>query len=1066
MTPSPQPKLLADRYRLGTLLGSGRLGLVYRGIDIATGQNVTVKHLKPEIIRSEPQRLARFERETAVLAQLNHPNIVQMYDSVREGDNYYLVLEYLDGGDLATLLREQGRLSIPSTLRLGIEIADALTRAHHVEVVHRDVSPFTIMLTGEGTPKLTDFGLAQLEGKQRVSHTIGKNGAPNYMSPEALDGLLLDERTDIWSLGVVLFEMLTGKPPFADTSLALTLMNISTRPTPDLEQLRPDAPDALIDLIYRMLAKDRDSRISSARRVGAELEMILQALENGSYTPLPGKWVSGSQRFSAPTPAVGIAYNVNLPAQSTPFIGRTQELQAVSDLLRDPAVRLLTLLGAGGIGKTRLAVAAAEHVAPAFPDGVTFVSLAPLTTAGALIQTIGHALGMDFAQTLDPRTQLLDYLRERTILLVMDSWDHMLAGLPVLAEILSSTQAVKVLATSRVKLNLQGETVLNIDGLDYPTLPEPDSAQSSAVMLFVQAAKRAQPDFELTSETLPDVVTICQIVEGMPLGIELAASCVAALSVRDIVHEMRGNLDFLATDDTGVLDRQRSLRAVFEYSWQLLTDEEREAFARIAVFRGRFTRSAGQAVTGASIRQLMALANKSLLWRDADTGAYQIHEVSRQFAEEKLIETGQSEAIRDAHSRYYLAMLADNRRDLEGRRQLEVLESIETDLENFRAAWRWAARRGLTEELRKALYAFGLYFLLRGELVAGADLFTDTVGLVRVRPHSPERDWTLGAALAWEASLKLLSARDIRSAIPVLKEAEKLLAVQIDPFHQALVYFARAFLEIANGDPVQARTLFEQSAALFGAVGENYQVAMVYANWSRTYWYRLPAEQADLPTAMRLLNEAQAALKNEPGLYAYAYILMNRAMVGSMMGEPHAEAHARESLSMYRRLRNLFGVTSALNTLTMIAMRAGRIDDARRYAAENVRVRRDIGGEIGIVSALLSIARVELAAGDDARARQYIIEAGRLAQTLGSVRYQLESLLMFAQIEADHAEIELAVRLAMFVRDSAQADAHQRDRAAQLIEHLHLWLPPDTLKALSEQAAYQRLDALMNATLI
>jgi predicted ATPase len=1060
------PKLLLERYRVGDPIGQGRLGTVYRGLDVATGQAVAIKHLRPDLIERDPHRLAQFEHESALLGQLNHPNIVKLHASLRDGQDHYLVVEFLEGGDLRGVLRAEGRLSLPRALRLGIEVADALTRAHHIDIVHRDVSPANIMLTRDGAPKLTDFGLTQLDTRKRITRTEANPDAPHYMSPELLNGESLDPRADIWSLGIVLYELLTGQTPFATDSLAATILRIANAPTPDLEALAPDAPPALVDLIYRMLEKEREARISSARRVGAELEQILYAHESGRNTPLPRRWVSVPSGLDTPAPMEAVTAAHNLPPQATPFIGRARELAEVTALLRDPSIRLLTLLGAGGIGKTRLALASAEQVAAQFAEGAYFVALAPLTTPSALVQTLGHTLGMDFTQDIDPQAQLLDYLRGRNLLLVLDNWEHLPSGLPILLEILQTAQSVKVLATSRVKLSLQGETVYTLDGLDYPDRPDAKAAETGAVELFVQAARRALPVYELTPDQLPDVVTLCQIVEGMPLGIELAASWVSVISVREIVHEMRSNLDFLATDATGILDRQRSLRAVFEYSWHLLSEEERAAFGRMAVFRGRFTRAAGQAVTGASIRQMMALANKSLLRRDADSGAYYLHEVSRQFAEEKLEQTGEAEQVRDAHAQHYLQTMARVRRDLEGRRQLDVLDEIESDLDNFRVGWLWAARRGLTDDINAAAYGFSLYFLLRGELMAGADLFTDTARMLRVRPTSPERDRAYGVALTWQAVLMVLSARDPRTALPVFQQARQLILPETDPFHHAVLLFAQAFLEIANGNPALARDLFAQIADSFERLQEPYQQAMVYANWSRTHWYRLPPEQADLTTALRLLDDAQTALGDDPGLYAYAYILTNRAMVESMLGIGQAEAHAREALSMYRRLRNMFGVTSVLNSLTIIAVRGQRLDDARRYAAEHLRVRRDIGGEVGIVSALLGAARVEMAAGAEQRAREYIAEAGRAARTLGSVRYQLEVLVMFAQSEAEHAEAESAVRMASFVRDAAQADPHQRERAAAIVERMRLWLDERTLQAIDDQSRDQRLDALISTVVM
>lgn len=1062
MTHNDSQKLLKERFRLLEPVGEGRLGTVYRGLDISNGQAVAIKHLRPELVQTDPEHLSQFEREVEALARLNHPNIIRLIDSIYADSHYYLVLEYLDGGHLGDMLRGVGQMTIVRALRLGIELADALTRAHHVNIIHRDIAPYNIMLTSDGTPKLTDFGLAQLQ-RRRISRTGAKMGKVDYWSPEALQGDDLDARADIWSLGVVLFELLTGRPPFTHPdSLATTMLNITTQPMPDLEALRPDIPTAFADLIYRMLYKDREARIPSARLVGAEMELILHAIETGKHTPVPRSSSSrDTRRFNTPTPT-SPSVNHNLPTPMTSFVGRERELEDLTRLILDPQVRLITLMGVGGIGKTRLALACAQRLLPQFEDGVFWVNLAPLVSPDNLVQTIGHTLAMDFAPDLDPKTQLLDYLRDKQMLLVMDNWEHLLTGVGLLNDILLNARLIQVIATSRVKLNLQGETLFTTEGLDYPDYPRAADAHTySAVQLFIQAARRVQADYELAPDDLPDIVTICQLVEGMPLGIELAASWVGALTIHEIAHEMRGSLDFLETDSAGVLTRQRSMRAVFEYSWMLLSEEERAAFIRIAVFRGRFTRQAGQTVTGATMRQLMALANKSLLWRDADTGVYQIHEVSRQFAEEKLIQSGEAELVRDAHCQYYLQTLALVRRDLEGRRQLHVLDEIEADLENFRSAWLWGTRRGLYPLMHTSIYTFGLYFLLRGELMAGVDLFTETVKWLRIHPATTEREQMLGAALIWQAALILLSARDPRTVYGILDEARVAITTHGDTFHRALLMFTLGYYEMNYGDPVKARNLFEDSLHLYEAIGENYQVCMVYANWSRAYWYRLPSEQIQLPQAHSLLTKAMEALGNEPGLYAYAFTLMNQSIVESLQKNPQAEAHAREALSMYRRLRNMFGVTSTLNSLTLIAISSGRTDDARRYAAENLRVRRDIGGEIGVVSALLGLTRVEIAAADYDRAIALMSEAANIALTLGSHRYQLEALVLRAEIEGVRGNIEQAASLAAYVTQAHEADPHQRGRAWGQLDRLRLWLDEITLGQIADIAASTKLEDMM-----
>jgi len=257
------------------LLGRGGVGDVYRGTDLDTGQTVAIKALRPEVVVSDPDALPRFVREREALQHLDHPNIVKIVDAVEEKGRHYLVMEYVPGGSLRDLLEAEGQLSTKRTLEIGLDLADALARAHRLGIVHRDLKPSNVLLAEDSTPRLTDFGIAYVASGQRLTTTGTIMGTIPYLSPEACRGEMPDTRADIWAFGVMLYEMLAGEPPFAGTTFPAVLLAILTQPIPDLHQARPDAPDALVSLIDRMLDKDHQQRIPSVRLVGAELEAIL-----------------------------------------------------------------------------------------------------------------------------------------------------------------------------------------------------------------------------------------------------------------------------------------------------------------------------------------------------------------------------------------------------------------------------------------------------------------------------------------------------------------------------------------------------------------------------------------------------------------------------------------------------------------------------------------------------------------------------------------------------------------------------------------------------------------------
>jgi serine/threonine protein kinase len=257
------------------LLGRGGVGDVYRGTDLDTGQAVAIKALRPEVVVSDPDALPRFVREREALQHLDHPNIVKIVGAVEEKGRHYLVMEYVPGGSLRDLLDAEGRLSTERALEIGLDLADALTRAHRLGIVHRDLKPSNVLLAEDSTPRLTDFGIAYVASGQRLTSTGTIVGTIPYLSPEACRGEMPDARADIWAFGVMLYEMLAGEPPFAGTTFPAVLLAILTQPIPDLHQVRSDTPDALVSLIDRMLAKDPQRRIPSVRLVGAELEAIL-----------------------------------------------------------------------------------------------------------------------------------------------------------------------------------------------------------------------------------------------------------------------------------------------------------------------------------------------------------------------------------------------------------------------------------------------------------------------------------------------------------------------------------------------------------------------------------------------------------------------------------------------------------------------------------------------------------------------------------------------------------------------------------------------------------------------
>ncbi len=298
---SDEMSLIAGRYRLDELIGRGGMGDVYRGTDVQTGTTVAIKLLHESILADNPDIVDRFTREGEALRQLDHPNIVKVLDTLEEDGRHYLILEYVSGGSLRDLMDEQGRLPLPAVLNVALDLADALTRAHRLNIIHRDIKPDNVLLAEDGTPRLTDFGVAHLGNRTRLTQTGSVIGTYAYLSPEACNGLELDSRTDIWSFGVMLYEILTGRLPFQEASTGAILTAILTKPAPDLDRLRPGLPRPLVDLITRMLEKDRERRINSVRLIGAELEALIHGLDTPLRSLLLNVHESRESRFRTPS---------------------------------------------------------------------------------------------------------------------------------------------------------------------------------------------------------------------------------------------------------------------------------------------------------------------------------------------------------------------------------------------------------------------------------------------------------------------------------------------------------------------------------------------------------------------------------------------------------------------------------------------------------------------------------------------------------------------------------------------------------------------------------------------
>ncbi len=386
------------------------------------------------------------------------------------------------------------------------------------------------------------------------------------------------------------------------------------------------------------------------------------------------------------------AHPNNLPHQLTPFLGREEELREIEKLLSDPGCRLLTLLGPGGIGKTRLALQAGAEAIEKYPDGVFFIPFSPFNPTDSVIPIIAKTLKLSLGGT-EQKAQFLNYFKDKTILLILDNFEHLVPGGEILLEILQAGAGVDLLVTSRQRLNLRAEWVFEVQGMkDWADDSGQKFEENGAVQIFIQSARRAQVGFKLSEKDRPAVARLCRLVEGTPLALELAASWVRKLSCSEIADEIEKNRDFLAGTMGDLPERQRSMRAVFEYSWKFLSDTEKKVLSVLSVFRGGFRREAAEKVAGALLPVLSTLADKSLLQRTAK-GRYAVHGLTRRYAEEKLEESPLlKKKAKFLHGAFYFEFLSRKLEDFQeelfsSKQQRKLLEDLWEDIENIRADW-------------------------------------------------------------------------------------------------------------------------------------------------------------------------------------------------------------------------------------------------------------------------------------------------------------------------------------------------------------------------------------------
>lgn len=761
---------------------------------------------------------------------------------------------------------------------------------------------------------------------------------------------------------------------------------------------------------------------------------------------------------TVPTPAKKHKPRHNLLTQTTRFIGREAEKARLAELLADPACRLLTILAPGGMGKTRLAVEVARAHTDKFEHGAWFVSLVPVNVPEQMVYAVAAALNINFFGQREGKEQLFGYLAEKELLLVLDNLEQLLSGVQLLGELLEAAPGVKLLVTSRERLDLKVEYVFDLKGLALPDKKSMDAQHFDALQLFSQSAGHHRSEFALNERTIPAVTHICTWVEGMPLAIELAASWLRALSLSDVADELEKSMDLLEVSARDVPPRHRSMRVVFDHSWNLLTEEERGALRRLSVFQEGFGREAALAVADAGLPMLASLVNKSFLELTAD-GRYHSHPLIVHYTRAKLADTLEDKLqAEERHGLYFLRFVQAKDESLMTLARKQSFALIKNDFPNIKAAWNWAVAEANADELRKTTFLFSYHGL--GQLQERLDLFSRAVK--RFDPSNPAHHTVLGALLIEQG------------------------------------YYESALIHLEQG-----RKTIETGLALL-YLDDTEGILNGLCVLSQLAW-----EEGDYPKSKKLADEGLALARHHNNRRFIGYFLAQLATVI----KDSDTIPGREQLAFYQagleEVRNLgmVGISALFTHLyAFFLLHHGKLEEAKDLAQGNLRLIREFG-YWGLESRIIDcLAVVSYKQGDYQQAYGLLQEAsatfadnltepyleasiwsnlGKVARALGNdteaeshLKHSLEiglntrsassmasTLVSFAELSIAQGQAEQAAEWLSLSLHHPATEQHGKIEAGRLLEKLTRTLSPEVLQAATERGEGLALAEVVRAIL-